>query len=193
MSQSRAPGPRIRDPQPVRAVALLHQEGVLGLIAIAGLAFRADGPLQALAPTANPLVSVLTGVAAGLGISAVLWLVRDVRPLQALQRFQRQLVQGWSVSDAVAVALLSGVAEEALLRALLQPVIGLVPAAAVFAVLHLVPDRRLWLWPVIAFGLGVMLGLLFDTAGYPAAAAAHVAINGCALLRLRRPGSDGSP
>jgi membrane protease YdiL (CAAX protease family) len=174
-------------------MALLHQEGVLGLIALVGLALRAGGPVPALAPQIAPLASVSLGVVAGLGSSLALWLVRELPPLRELQSFQRRLVRGWTVSDALAVALLSGLAEEALLRALLQPVIGLLPAATLFAALHLVPDRRLWLWPVIAFGLGVMLGLLYDAAGYPAAVAAHVAINACALLRLRRPGTTDLP
>lgn len=187
MSHQRVPGSRLSDPPPVRAVALLHQEGVLGLIAIVGLSFREGGPVQALAPTVAPFASLAIGGAAGLGSSLVLWLVREIPPLRELQRFQQRLVRGWTVGDAVSVAVLSGVAEEALLRALLQPVIGLVPSAALFAVLHLVPDRRLWLWPVIAFALGVVLGVLYDVAGYPAAAAAHIAINACALLRLRRP------
>ena len=44
------------------------------------------------------------------------------------------MVAGWSKGDALAVAVFSGLAEEAFIRALLQPLIGLVPAAAVFAV-----------------------------------------------------------
>ncbi len=174
------------DPPAVRAVALLHQEGVLGLIAIVGLALRPEGPLAALAPSVAPVWSLAAGVAAGIGSSALLWLVRDVPPLRELQRFQQRLVRNWTMSDALAVALLSGIAEEALLRALLQPLVGLVPAALLFAVLHLVPDRKLWLWPVIAFALGLMLGALYEMAGFPAAAAAHVAINTCALVRLRQ-------
>ena len=63
--------------------------------------------------------------------------------------------------------------------------IGLIPAAVIFAVLHIVPDRRLWLWPVVAFAFGLVLGLLFDHAGFPAAASAHIVINLVALLRLR--------
>jgi membrane protease YdiL (CAAX protease family) len=96
------------------------------------------------------------------------------------------MVRGWSVTDAAAVAVFSGLAEEALLRALLQPLIGLFPAALLFAVLHLVPDRRLWLWPVAAFVLGVALGKIFEFGGYPAAAAAHITINAFALFRLQR-------
>jgi membrane protease YdiL (CAAX protease family) len=186
MSHLKVPDSRLPDPQPVKAVALLHQEGVLGLIAIVGLAFREGGPLQALTPTIAPVASLAVGAAAGLGSSLLLWFGREIPPLRELQCFQRRLVRGWTVSDAVAVAILSGLAEEALLRALLQPVIGLLPAAGLFALLHLVPDRRLWLWPVVAFALGVVLGLLYDGAGYPAAAAAHIVINACALLRLRQ-------
>jgi membrane protease YdiL (CAAX protease family) len=193
MTHRRVPGSQHPDPRPVRAVALLHQEGVLGLIAIVGLAFRAGGPMPALAPTIAPFTSLAIGLTAGFGSSLVLWLVRKVPPLRELQWFQQRLVQGWTVSDVLAVAVLSGVAEEALLRALLQPIIGLLPAAALFAVLHLVPDRRLWLWPVIAFVLGMVLGLLYETAGYPAAATAHVAINACALLRLRHLNGAVSP
>lgn len=188
MSRLEVPDSRRPDPQPVRAVALLHQEGVLGVIAIVGLAFRAGGPVPALAPTVSLLASLSIGAAAGVGSSLLMWFGRGLAPLRELQWFQQRLVRGWTVADAVSVALLSGLAEEALLRALLQPLIGLLPAAGLFALLHLVPDRRLWLWPVIAFTLGVVLGLLYDRAGYPAAATAHIVINTCALLRLRRLG-----
>ena len=123
-------------------------------------------------------------IGGGLGASLVLWFIRRIPALQELQRFQQRLVRGWTPGDALAVALLSGIAEEALLRALLQPVIGLLPAAVLFAALHLVPDRRLWMWPLIALTLGIVLGLLFARFGYPAAAAAHVVINALALLRL---------
>ena len=104
-----------------------------------------------------------------------------------LEAWQRKMVKGWSMTDAAVVAVFSGLAEEALVRALLQPVIGLLPAALLFAALHAIPDRRLWLWPVIALLLGIVLGVLFEHAGYPAAAAAHIVINAISLLRLQRP------
>jgi membrane protease YdiL (CAAX protease family) len=178
------------DAPPVRPVALLHQEGVVGLLALVGLALRRGGPARWLAAPGSLPGAVALGIAGALGVIAALWLVRWVGPLAALERFQRRLVRQWTAVDALAVALLSGIAEEALLRALLQPLIGLLAAAGLFAVLHLVPDRRLWLWPVLAFVIGLGLGLLYQVGGYPAAAAAHVTINGTALLRLRRSTSE---
>lgn len=169
----------------MRATALLHQEGAIGLLAVCGLALGHERPLAALAPTIAFEGSLALGIAAGAAASLLLWLVRRAPAVRALEQFQRRLVHGWSVADGLSVALLSGLAEEALLRALLQPVVGLLPAALLFALLHLVPQRELWLWPVMALLLGVALGALYDVAGYPAAAAAHVVINGVALLRLR--------
>jgi membrane protease YdiL (CAAX protease family) len=113
-------------------------------------------------------------------------LIRDLDPLRELEKWQLQMVRGWTVTDAAAVALFSGLAEEALVRALLQPLIGLLPAAAVFAILHLVPDRRLWVWPILALVLGLVLGGVYEIGGYPAAAAAHVVINALSLFRLLR-------
>jgi membrane protease YdiL (CAAX protease family) len=131
-------------------------------------------------------ISIAVGVGAALVCVGTLWSLRWLAPLRRLEHWQRRVVAGWSTTDAVLVALMSGLAEEALLRAFLQPVIGLIPAAALFAMLHLVPDRSLWFWPVFALVTGVILGALFERFGYPAAAAAHVVINLVALLRLRR-------
>ena len=177
-------------PPKISAVALIHQEGVLTLVALVGLAFSQRGILDALGPRQGALIAITVGSAAGLGCVAVLWLLRSIPPLKRLEDWQRQVIVGWTTTDAVAVALVSGFAEEALLRAFLQPIVGLVPAAVLFAVLHLVPDRSLWIWPVFALACGLILGVLYNTHGFPAAAAAHIVINLTALLRLRRPESE---
>ncbi len=178
------------DPPAVPPVQLLHQEGILGLVAIVGLAWRDGQPLAGLAARGPLPWSVAAGLMAAVAASLGLWLFRGVPSLDRLQKFQGRLVRGWSATDAVAVAMLSGLAEEALLRALLQPILGLLPAAMLFSLLHLVPDRKLWMWPVIALLLGVGLGGLFERYGYPAAAAAHILINAIALLRLRSIDDD---
>ena len=155
------------------------------MIALIGLFLRSGNPLEGLAPRIGIAGSLMLGAAAGAAASLVIWLFRDVAPLRDLALWQGRLVRDWSMADVVAVAIFSGLAEEALLRALLQPILGLVPAAVIFAVLHLVPDRRLWLWPVLALGFGLVLGGLFEVAGYPSAALAHMIINGLSLMRLR--------
>lgn len=175
------------DPPKIRAVALIHQEGALAVIAIIGLSIGERGIAEALAPKTPILGALSAGAAAGLACVVLLWLLRGVPALERLERWQRGVVSEWTVTDAVAVALVSGLCEEALLRALLQPVIGLIPAAVLFAVLHLVPERELWFWPLFALLSGLLLGGLFEVWGYPAAAVAHIVINAVALLRLRRP------
>jgi membrane protease YdiL (CAAX protease family) len=177
-------------PRAIPAVAIIHQEGVIGVIALVGLSLRAQGVLLGLAPRGSLATGIFTGLVAGTLCAAVLWVLRRLPALVDLERWQRQMVRNWSLTDAVAVAVFSGLAEEALIRALLQPVIGLLPAALLFAALHIVPDRRLWLWPVLACALGVGLGMVFEFGGYPAAAAAHMVINAIALIRLQRPAAD---
>jgi membrane protease YdiL (CAAX protease family) len=164
---------------------LVHQEGVLALIAVVGLSFGETEILDALAPEGAILSSVGLGTLAGSAWAGIWWVLREWAPLRRLERWQRGVVAGWTTGDAISVALISGIAEEALLRAFLQPIIGLAPAAILFAVLHVVPDRKLWFWPIFALASGVLLGLLFELAGYPAAAVAHIVINLVALLRLR--------
>lgn len=170
----------------IPAIMIIHQEGVIALGAIVALSFQKAGVLTGLAPKRAFLESILLGVGIGVASFALLWLIRGLGPLVDLESWQRRMVQGWTLTDAVAVAVFSGLAEEAFIRAFLQPLIGLLPAALVFAVLHIVPDRRLWFWPVVALGLGLVLGWSFSFGGYPAAAAAHIAINGLSLTRLRR-------
>ncbi len=174
------------DPVPIRATALLHQEGVLAVVAAVGLFFRGQGPMTALLPRTSWVESLGAGVITGGAALALMGVLLSVPVVKDLERWQAGMVQGWSFFDAVAVAVFSGLAEEALIRALLQPWIGLVAAAVLFALLHIVPDRRLWVWPVIALVLGLVFGLVFERWGYPAAAAAHIVVNMVSLLRLRR-------
>ncbi len=178
------------NPRIIPAVALIHQEGVVAVVALVGLSLSADGISGGLAVRGPLPTALLTGTLAGIGSFLIVWLIRGLRPLRELEKWQRDMVRGWTVSDAAAVAVFSGLAEEALVRGLLQPLIGLLPAAAVFAILHLVPDRRLWVWPILALVLGLALGGVYELGGYPAAAVAHVVINALSLIRLRRLSKD---
>ena len=179
-------------PPAIPAAVIIHQEGAIALMALIGLSLRGDGVLAGLAPSTSLLTAVFGGIAIGVASFVVLWVLRGLRPAADLESWQRRMVRGWSITDAMAVALFSGLAEEALIRALLQPLLGLWPAALLFAALHFIPDRRLWLWPILALILGLVLGWTFALWGYPAAAAAHITINILSLLRLRTPMTDDS-
>lgn len=156
------------------------------MIALVGLSFRDPGPLAALLPRTTWIEAFAAALVVAAGSLLVMFLGLRIPAVRDLERWQVLLVQEWSLTDVVAVAVLSGLCEEALLRALAVPWIGVVPAALLFAALHLVPDRRLWAWPVIAFAMGLVMGLLFEKWGYPAAAIAHILVNLLSLLRLVR-------
>lgn len=158
----------------------------MAVVAVVGLFFRGQGPVTALLPRTSWMESLGAGVITGGAALAFMGLLLLLPRVRDLERWQAAMVKDWTIGEAVAVAVFSGLAEEALIRALLQPWIGLVAAAVLFALLHIVPDRRLWAWPVIALVLGVVFGLVFERWGYPAAAVAHVVVNLVSLLRLRR-------
>jgi hypothetical protein len=177
---------RPHDLPAIRAVAIIHQEGVIAVVAVLGLWLRDQSFLEALGPRQGLwLWSVAAPAVAGSAFLVMLAL-RVIPAIRRLEAWQRDMVGDWSIADIVAVAFMSGLAEEALVRALLQPWIGLWPATVAFALLHVVPDRRLWIWPVVALLMGLAFGLLFEAFGYPAAALAHMLLNLVSLLRLRR-------
>ncbi|HEX5067661.1 MAG TPA: CPBP family glutamic-type intramembrane protease [Myxococcota bacterium] len=92
---------------------------------------------------------------------------------------------GWGAS--LALAALSGVAEEAFFRGALQPQLGLVGASLCFAAAHFVPRRAFLPWPVFAFAAGLAFGALFAwTGNLVAAVVAHAGVN---ALNLRWLGS----
>lgn len=171
-------------PTEISPRAVVHQEGVVGLLAVVGLGLLPSGPLAALAPTRGWLLALGVGLAAGGVLSLLLWLLRNITAVGELENRLRQWIGGWGVADGMAVALISGITEEALFRCVIQDLFGLIPAALLFALLHAFPDRRLWFWPLMALAAGLLFGLLQQHFGYPAAAAAHVALNAVSLTRL---------
>jgi membrane protease YdiL (CAAX protease family) len=90
-----------------------------------------------------------------------------------------------SVVECIALALVSGVAEEAFFRGALQPRVGWVAASLIFGVVHFVPRRELLPWTVFAIAAGFLLGGLFEATGnLVAPVVAHVAINAVNLWLL---------
>jgi membrane protease YdiL (CAAX protease family) len=90
-----------------------------------------------------------------------------------------------SVSECIALALLSGVAEESFFRGALQPQVGLLAASTLFALAHFAPRRDLWPWTLCSFAAGLALGGLFAwTGNLVAPVVAHALVNAVNLRVL---------
>ncbi len=90
-----------------------------------------------------------------------------------------------SLGHCIALALASGVAEEALFRGALQPRVGLVAASLIFGLAHFAPRRELLPWTFFSIGAGFLLGGLFALTGnLVAPVVAHASINAVNLRFL---------
>jgi membrane protease YdiL (CAAX protease family) len=91
------------------------------------------------------------------------------------------------LSEVVALALLSGFAEELFFRGAVQGSWGWLPATVLFALLHTGPGPAFRLWTLFAAVAGLVLGALMIWRGnLLAPVVAHGLLNGINLGRLVR-------
>lgn len=163
---------------------------VLAVAAVLWLGFR-DGvlPLSLFFDPSSWWRDLVIGVVAAAAIVGVWHLgLMTLRDARALERIMRETVGPLNPSEVVTLAVLSGFAEELFFRGAVQSSFGIVPATALFALLHLGPGREFRLWTVFALIAGGALGALMIWRGnLLAPAVAHVAINFFGLERLQRP------
>lgn len=182
------------DPKRFVRVALLFYAGVLALaLAISALSghpllYADAGPAPAgerrIDWLRDPLVGLL---AAGIVILLSAWLTRATRWGEALARALAELLGPLSLRDCVLLALASGLAEEALFRGALQPLLGYVGASLLFGVAHFAPRRDLLPWVGFAFLAGFGLGWLYEETGnLVAPVVTHVGVNAVNLRQLTR-------
>lgn len=168
------------------------------LLAIAGavwmgLANREEGglvPGMLFDPATWPL-DLLWGVAGGAALLLV-WLAgRTLLPIaRELEDTLADLLGGLDLSETLALALISGFAEEVFFRGAVQGSFGIVPATLVFALLHGGPGKPFLLWTLFALIAGAVFGGLALTRGnLLAPIVAHVLVNAVNLRRLSRQGS----
>lgn len=131
---------------------------------------------------------VAAGLAFGSGLIAAsrLWTERS----SAGQRLAQELasvVAGLTTTQAVVLAALSGLAEEAFFRGALQPRIGWLAASLAFGLAHFHPRRELRAWSLSAAIAGLGFGALFAASGdLIAPALAHALLNAVNLRWLAR-------
>lgn len=172
--------------------------GVYLALAVAGagwIALRDGIGLRTFLDPATLWIDLAWGAAAAVGLLA-LWelgrrLLASARELEATFA---ELLRGLGAADALALALISGLAEELFFRGALQGSIGLVWAALLFALVHTGPGAAFRLWTLFALVAGFLLGLLVEVRGVLLPAiVAHALVNGASLTRLALRPPPGRP
>ena len=135
---------------------------------------------------AHLALDLALGAAAGLLLVGIWRLGR--RYLPAARELNDQLAHllgGMSATDAVALALVSGFAEELFFRGAVQSAWGWFPATVLFAALHTGPGRGLKLWTVFALLAGLLFaGLVAWSGNLLPAILGHVLVNAINLSEL---------
>jgi hypothetical protein len=164
------------------------------VLAIAGavwLGLARDGiTLAQLVDPQTWWADLLWGLGAGAALLA-LWLAgRTLLPIaRELERAIAALLDGLSLPDALALALISGFAEELFFRGAVQGSWGIVAATVLFALLHTGPGRPFLLWTLFALVAGAVFGgLVLVRGNLLAPVVAHVLVNAVNLSRLVRRG-----
>jgi membrane protease YdiL (CAAX protease family) len=132
--------------------------------------------------TWQTLVSGILGLVIG---AAVVIIITHWRPMHIIAKNMARLV-AWETfrpADHVKVALMAALGEELLFRGALQPLIGLVPMALIFGVLHATAIAH----TILAAVLGLWLGWLYQWTGslWPPIAA-HLTLDLATGLLLAR-------
>lgn len=122
---------------------------------------------------------VFAGIGLGLVIVGVVHV--GLRALPGVKRAATIMAEVFGPltwKQALALAVFSGVGEELLFRGALWPHLGLIGTTCLFGLVHILPRRGLWGYPLFALAAGLMLGLLRDASGsvWPPILA-HVTVN----------------
>ena len=132
----------------------------------------------------------------GVGLVIVL-LIRFLSPMidgvRRMEQSLRAVVGPISLSTCLALAAASSIGEEFLFRGVIQPELGLLTTSILFALVHVPMERALLLWPLFAFGMGLVVGGLYEwTGSLPAPIAVHFTINFLNLRWLSRRATQAS-
>lgn len=132
-------------------------------------------------------------LAAGIVIGLSAWLTRATRWGEALARSLAELLGPLSLLECWVLAAASGIAEEALFRGALQPLLGWVGASLLFGLAHFAPRRELLPWMGFSLVAGFGLGWLYqETGNLVAPVIAHAGVNAVNLRLLAKaaPGAQ---
>jgi membrane protease YdiL (CAAX protease family) len=128
------------------------------------------------------------GAAAGALLLGAWWGAERTFPLaKELETRLADALGSITASEAIALALLSGFAEELFFRGALQGTLGWAAATILFGVLHSGPGKPFRLWTLFALAAGALLGGIMAWRGnLLGPVVGHVLVNAVNLRRLAR-------
>ncbi|MEL6182126.1 MAG: CPBP family intramembrane glutamic endopeptidase [Myxococcota bacterium] len=200
----------IRPELGVFRVVLIY--GVMALIGW-GMALWSLGRGPLLASEASEVVPLWHAVALGAGLGLVvalldLLLERWIPAVRQMGEAFYELLGVMTPGRALVFAASSAVGEEIVFRGWLLPWsadmaawlatlvapewtfegwswVGIGVSSVLFGAMHIPPDRRLWVWPLLAALMGVLFGWMFvSTGSLLAPILAHFTINYFGFMRL---------
>lgn len=147
---------------------------------------RGSIPANLFVEPAQVAVDIVLGLAAGSLLLAATWVGRrHVGSFAKLEARLAQLLRGVTRSEALALALISGFAEELFFRGAVQGSWGALWATVLFALMHTGPDRLIGIWTLFALAAGALFaGMTVVRGTILSAVIAHALINGVNLRRL---------
>jgi membrane protease YdiL (CAAX protease family) len=173
--------PTPRTPRMSRALVIVVLYGALAAMAVGWAAWRGHANLYVYAPRhwLWMVLGPLAGLAFGLAVvflSRVL--VRSTEWARTLHREFHAVVHELSSREIFLLAVSSALGEELFFRGALLPVVGLLPSSVLFALMHVRAQWRFLPWTVMAFIMGLAMGLMYVTLGdLGAPIVAHFIIN----------------
>jgi membrane protease YdiL (CAAX protease family) len=176
----------MKHPRFVHILFAIFFYGFLGAAGAIWIHFACPRSLSDLFRVENRWLTYGVGIGAGLavaGMSALL--VRWYQPARVLEQEFGYLLGNQGVGEIFLLAGMSGLAEEILFRGALQQWVGPYLSAVIFAMAHPPFNRRLAMWPVFAFAVGLLFSFELELTGsLVAPVLTHVVINLVNLLRI---------
>jgi membrane protease YdiL (CAAX protease family) len=151
-------------------------------------------PLSLFLDTRRWWLDLGLGLGAGLLLLGLWAAAERIFPLaRDLEAKLAQALGPLSGSEALALALLSGFAEELFFRGAVQGTLGVVGATILFGLLHSGPGKELRLWTLFALLAGGVLGILMVWRGnLLGPVAGHFLVNAVNLRRLAGRARDSA-
>jgi membrane protease YdiL (CAAX protease family) len=164
--------------------------GLYLVLALAGVlwigARRGIIPLSLFFDVGRWWLDLALGLGSGLLLLAAWWGAERAFPLaRELEARLAAALGPLTAAEAVALALLSGFAEELFFRGAVQGTLGWLGATLLFAVLHSGPGRAFRLWSLFALLAGGLFGAVMAWRGnLLAPVVGHFLVNAVNLRRL---------